>query len=546
MLQSDAQELHPRPSVDRKPASIRREAKKRSRHLPVRKLFKLIPNALTQFKPCLLMSPLSVSQFLDPEQHRFDVVIFDEASQICPWDAVGAIYRGSQLVVAGDSMQLPPTSFFERMVSEDPDNEEEDDSTADFESILDECSSIGLSEMMLRWHYRSRHESLIAFSNHWFYGNKLVTFPSSADEMDDLGVKFEFVKDGVYNRGKSNSNDNPKEAERVADLVFQHFRERPGKTLGVVAFSQAQMTAIEDAIEKRRRQHREFDACFSDDRLEGFFVKNLENVQGDERDVLIFSVGYGRDSLGKMSTNFGPINRQGGERRLNVQVTRARRMVIVVSSIRAEDIDVKDTLPTGALMLHHYLDYAENGISVLDRSVTYSNGEAESPLEADVATAIRSLGYECVHQVGCSSYRIDIGVLDPDKPGRYVLGVECDGAMYHSARSARDRDRLRQSVLEDLGWRIHRIWSPDWVSRRDTELLKLQEAIQAAREVRQSVSTPPAGQLLAEEIHQQGDMSVTYTRQDVPDDYDISLIGGTEPYCMWQVAPQVLVCAGVY
>ena len=303
---------------------------------------------------------------------------------------------------------------------------------------------------MLRWHYRSRHESLIAFSNHWFYGDRLVTFPSAVDEHDTLGVKFEYVEDGIYSPGPRGSRDNKIEAERVADLVFRHFAERPHRRLGVVAFSQTQMTAIEDAVERRLRQQPFFDRFFRDDRLEGFFVKNLENVQGDERDVLIFSVGYGKDAEGKMAMRFGPLNNAGGERRLNVQITRAREMVVVVSSIRADDIDLKSTGATGALMLHHYFDYAEHGPAALRRETSASTGEPDSQFEVEVAAAIREMGYECVAQVGCSSYRIDIGVLDPAKPGRYILGVECDGATYHSAYTARDRDRLRQAVLVNL------------------------------------------------------------------------------------------------
>lgn len=515
---------------------IRREANKKRRHLPIRKLFKAIPNTLFQLKPCLLMSPLSVSQFLGATEHHFDTVIFDEASQICPEDSVGAIYRGDQLIVAGDKKQLPPTRFFQK-TSEDAyvDDDDDDENLEDYESILDECSAIGMPDLMLRWHYRSRHESLIAFSNHWFYDDRLVTFPSAVDEHDTLGVKFDYVENGIYDRG--GARDNKIEAERVAELVFEHFVKRPSKTLGVVAFSQAQMTAIDDAIERRLRQQPLFDRFFRDDRLEGFFVKNLENVQGDERDVLIFSVGYGKDAQGRMATNFGPLNKAGGERRLNVQITRAREMVIVVSSIRADDIDLKSTNATGALMLHHYLDYAEHGPDVLRREASASAGEPDSQFEIDVAAAIREMGYECVPQVGCSSYRIDIGVLDPAKPGRYILGVECDGATYHSAYTARDRDRLRQAVLENLGWRIHRIWSPDWVARRDTELQRLRQAIDAAREritagdlfsdAPQTVSGADAAQ----------PQEVEYVKQDVPDEVDVSDIPGVRHYVACQLPP---------
>jgi len=461
---------------------IRREAKKKRRHMPIRVLFNKTRNMLLHLKPCLMMSPLSVSQFLPPESGMFDLVIFDEASQIRPQDAIGAIYRGKQVIVAGDDKQLPPTTFFETGVtSDDYDTDEwEDEEYADFDSILDECSSIDLPVNMLKWHYRSKHESLISFSNAQFYENKLVTFPSVVRGHEALGVKFVHVPDGVYDRGKGRNN--VREAQVVADLVFDQIARYPKKTVGVVAFSQAQMTAIEDEIEIRRQQHPEFEAHFREDRLEGLFVKNLENVQGDERDVIFFSVGYGPDNEGRLRMNFGPVSRQGGQRRLNVAVTRAREKVVLVSSIKASDMNIQAVSARGTLDLYHYLDYAEKGevALALDRPQGRS-GEYESPLEKSVANAIRSLGYEAVPQVGCSGYRIDLGVIDPAEPGRYILGVECDGATYHSAHTARDRDRLRQQILEGMGWRIYRIWSPDWTRRRQTEMKRLEEAIKAAK-----------------------------------------------------------------
>ncbi|MCL4552295.1 MAG: DUF3320 domain-containing protein, partial [Candidatus Marsarchaeota archaeon] len=511
---------------------VLREGNKKSRLLPIRKLFRSIPNVLFSIKPCLLMSPISVSQFLDPELHKFDIVIFDEASQMCSEDAIGAIYRGKQLIVAGDSKQLPPTRFFKGDMADDYESEEEDeDSSAVFESILDECSSIGMLPLSLRWHYRSRHESLIAFSNHYLYDNRLVTFPSSVDSDDHLGVKFNYVANGVYDRGKGSEHNNRIEAEYVANLVFEQLKSNPKKTLGVVAFSQSQKDAIENALEPLRRRHPEFESHFRRDRLEEVFVKNLETVQGDERDVLIISVGYGRDVNGKMSVNFGPLNKAGGERRLNVLISRAREKVALVSSIKAQDIDVNSTQAQGAILLHRYLDFAENGPAVLQRGLLLSCGEAESPLESDVAGVIRGLGYDCVYQVGCSSYRIDIGVLDPGKPGRYLLGVECDGAMYHSAHTARDRDRLRQEVLENLGWTIHRIWSADWASRRDTEIGKLQAAIIAARD---SLEIPePFSETISHdepELSAELDDSVEYEVREVPEDCDIRSIPGAQKY----------------
>ncbi|MCA1626418.1 MAG: hypothetical protein LC742_00395, partial [Acidobacteria bacterium] len=421
-------------------AVLRREAAKRRRHLPVRELFNALPNLLLKLKPCLLMSPLSVSQFLQTERMRFDLTIFDEASQIFTEDAVGAIYRSAQPVVAGDSKQLPPTDFFRSVEVDEPEMETRDsateatvaDSSADYASVLDECQTIGgMTVQSLRWHYRSRHESLIAFSNNRFYNGDLVTFPAAQDKHPTLGLQFVHLADGVYDRG--GKRHNLREAAKVADLVFEHFRRYPQKSLGVVAFSQAQMTAIEDEIERRRRTHREYKDFFKDDRLEGFFVKNLENVQGDERDVIIFSVGYGRHASGQMTMGFGPLNRAGGERRLNVAITRAREKVILVSSITAADINLSATAASGVLNLHRYLDYAERGAAALSLTHPQGVGEADSPLEIDIAGEIKRLGYDAVTQVGCSGYRVDIGVVDPANPGRFLLGVECDGATYHSA-----------------------------------------------------------------------------------------------------------------
>ena len=462
-------------------AVLKREAGKRRGHLPIRRLFERIPNLLTRLKPCLLMSPLSVSQFLPSAAIKFDLVVFDEASQICTEDAVGSIYRGNQLVVAGDNRQLPPTAFFQQGIAEEYDWDDIDDEEfAIFESILDECKAIGLPEKMLKWHYRSKHESLIAFSNKRFYDDRLVTFPASRFEHETLGIKFRPVPDGIFDRG--GKRNNPREATVVADLVFEQLRRYPNKTLGVVTFNLAQMTTIEDEIELRRRTQPEFERFFKEDRLEGFFVKNLENVQGDERDVIIFSVGFGYDQRGRITMNFGPLNKPGGERRLNVAVTRAREKVILVSSIKASNIDLNATQAAGVLNLYRYLDYAERGAIALELSHPQGIGEYESPLEEDVAIEIRRLGYEVIPQVGCSGYRIDLGVVDPAEPGRFLLGVECDGATYHSAYTARDRDRIRQQVLEAFGWRIHRMWSPDWVNKRDTEIKRLKQAIEDARQ----------------------------------------------------------------
>ena len=315
---------------------LRREALKKRRHMPLRKLFPLISNLLLRIKPCLLMSPLSVSQFLDPNKFIFDLIVFDEASQVRTEDSIGAIYRGKQTVVCGDEMQLPPTSFFEGILSDE--YEETEESLDEYESILHAIAAAGVRPSMLRWHYRSRHESLIAFSNRQFYGDKLVTFPSAIDSSPDLGVKFVYVPNGIYDRG--GKRDNRIEAEKVVNIIISHLTNTPEKSLGVVSFSISQSNTIQDLVDKMLKEHSEFEKFFAEDRFESVFVKNLENVQGDERDVMIFSVGYGRDSEGKLTMHFGPLNREGGERRLNVAITRAREKVVLVSSITAPDFDL--------------------------------------------------------------------------------------------------------------------------------------------------------------------------------------------------------------
>jgi hypothetical protein len=463
-------------ATDSEVNTLLKEAAKKRRLMPIRTLLQKIPHILPRIKPCMLMSPISVSQFLDSEVMKFDLILFDEASQIVPEDAICSIYRGKCVVVAGDNKQLPPTSFFQKSLIDDMDWDEMTDADVEvFDSILDECLGIGLPVKTLRWHYRSRHEDLIAFSNNYFYDGSLVTFPSAEANHRALGVKFFHVPDGIYDRG--GRRDNLKEAEVVADLVFEHFKEYPKKTLGVVTFSIAQMEAVEDAIDRRLDLQPEFEQYFREDRLEGFFVKNLENVQGDERDVMIFSVGYGRDQQGLITMNFGPLNKPGGERRLNVAVTRAREKTILVSSIKSSDMDLEATKAAGVRSLYHYLEYAEKGPDILLSRKPQDNGFT-SPLEKEVAEEIRRMDYQIDTNVGCSDYKIDIGVIDPANPGHYLLGVECDGLTYLSSSSARDRDRLREQVLNNLGWRIHRIWSPTWVARKESEVRKLKEALE--------------------------------------------------------------------
>jgi very-short-patch-repair endonuclease len=452
---------------------LRKEIGKKTRHIPVRQLLSRIPKLLPKLKPCVLMSPLSVAQYLEVSHESFDVVIFDEASQIPVWDAIGAIARGKQLIVVGDPKQLPPTNFFSSS------GDDEDDLTPeehkDLESILDELMTNGLRHKRLQWHYRSRHEGLITFSNRQYYDNELLTFPSP--EAGHGGVRFKHLPEARYDKGKSRTNRG--EAVALVDDLVARLRKTDGprRSFGVVTFSQAQQKLVEDLLDQKRREYPEIELHFGDEPpVEGepVFVKNLESVQGDERDVILFSICYGPDESGKVSMNFGPLNRDGGERRLNVAVTRAKHEVLVYSGLRADQIDLTRTRAKGVRDLKYFLDYADRGPKALAAATTSSGeAEADSEFEKMVADRIRKAGYDVHHQVGCSGYRIDLAVVDPTVPGRYLLGIECDGATYHRAATARDRDKLRQMILKGLGWKLHRIWSTDWWHDADTEMEKL-------------------------------------------------------------------------
>ena len=471
---------HKRPSTNylaqgSETSILKRENEKKRRQKSIRKLLSEISGLVKLIKPCFLMSPLSVSTFLDSDTIHFDVIVFDEASQIFPQDAVGSIYRGNQLIVVGDSKQMPPSNFFNSVINDDyenPDDEEYDDIN-DFDSILELCAST-MPEQRLQWHYRSRYEQLIAYSNNNFYGGSLITFPSSEKDRNGIGVDYYHVS-GIFDR---KSHTNVAEAQYIVELVYKNIEEYPNRSLGVVAFSVAQQDLIERLLYAKRQEKPEYEYFFKDDVKEPFFIKNLETVQGDERDTIIFSIAYGFDNQGHFYHNFGPINHIGGERRLNVAVTRAKINVQVVASIHYNDIDLTKTSADGSRLLREYLDFAENGEVALKRSVNV-NGEDQfdSDFEMDVCDFIRSKGYTVDTQVGCSGYRIDLAVRRPDSSD-YSLAIECDGATYHSSKNARDRDRLRQQILENMGWHFYRIWSTDWFRNTVAEQHTLIEAIE--------------------------------------------------------------------
>lgn len=456
---------------------------------PIRQLFAQVGDVVQALKPCLMMSPISVAQYLEAGGMQFDVVIFDEASQVEPADALGAVARGKQLILVGDEKQLPPTNFFNQISQAEEPSESSDDSidTRDLESVLAQ-GMVVLRRTTLRWHYRSQHSSLIEFSNNEFYSNELRVFPSPQVETGQIGLSFRHVTDGVYLRGKGQYN--PLEAQAVADAVIEHARANPQKSLGVGAFSVAQQVAIQDAIEQLRSGggDSQLERFFGRETNEPFFVKNLETIQGDERDTIFLSVGYGPDQNGKVGMNFGPVNKDGGWRRLNVLVTRAREQCIVFSSLTSDQLGLKPDTPRGVKALKEYLHFAQHGALP---AVGGNTGDHDSPFEKDVAEALRSRGWVVDSQIGTAGFSIDLAVVDPKAAGRYLLGIECDGATYHSAATARDRDRLRQAVLERLGWTLHRIWSTEWFERRDSTLKVLLERLDELNK-RQEASTPTA------------------------------------------------------
>ena len=496
--------------------------------MAIRKLLENLPEAFGKLAPCVLMSPLSVAQYLPAGRAAFDVVIFDEASQITTWDAIGAIARGRQTIVVGDPKQLPPTNFFGRAEDEDEDLPEIE---RDMPSILDEVAAAGVPERRLDWHYRSRDEALIAFSNRFYYDGRLVTFP--APTTGSGALRFHNI-DGVYARGHG-GRTNQREAQAIAEMVQQRLStwvrlpEEDRLTLGVITFNSEQQSLILDLLDNMRRGRSDLEWFFSDDREEPVIVKNLENIQGDERDVMLFSVTFGPDVAGKLTMNFGPINNSGGEKRLNVAVTRARRELHVFSSIVADQIDLGRTRAEGVRDLKAFLDYAERGSIALPARDEGSLGPAESVFEDAVAEAFGSKGWEVRTQVGVSGFRIDLGVVHPDRAGSYLCGIECDGARYHSSATARDRDKVRQAVLEGLGWTIIRIWSTDWfrnadavverVQRRLEELLRSDREARAAEEaIGQSApdavdvedGVTPVDELKpAEAVEQRGDTQTT-------------------------------------
>lgn len=466
---------------------LRHEIQKKTRHKPIRQLMQDAPDVLRTLAPCLMMSPLSVAQYLPPNQKLFDVVIFDEASQITVWDAVGAVARGKQVIVAGDPKQMPPTNFFARAEDE---SISDGDFEADLESILDEMLGASIPKLTLNLHYRSRRESLIAFSNLKYYDNSLITFP--APVVSDGGVKLT-VPDGFYARGGARHNEG--EAKAIVTEILRRLRHPDSQvsklSIGVVTFNSQQESLIENLLDEARSNDPGIEWAFSRESvLEPVFVKNLETVQGDERDVILFSITFGPDKSGHVTMNFGPLNRTGGERRLNVAMTRARSEMIVFSTLRPEQIDLSRSQARAITDLKHFLEYAKVGPSILGSFDAGSKGDFESPFEEAVARELRGKGWTIHSQIGVSAYRIDLGVIHPKKPGVFLAGIECDGPMYYSSAYARERDIIRELVLKNLGWTLHRVWSTDWWTNKSKSVNLLHQALtlQLANEEPASIS----------------------------------------------------------
>jgi superfamily I DNA and/or RNA helicase len=441
--------------------------------LKIRQIIERAHGELLRLKPCFLMSPLSVAQYLPPSI-TFDIVVIDEASQLKVERALGTIARGAQVVIVGDSNQLPPSDYFQAKHRGDDHGNQDDSSSDESESILELASILYYPPRILTWHYRSKHQDLISFSNEKFYNNRLIVFPSPFLPDQERGVEFVHVQDGYYE-----DRQNEVEAKRIIADVIAHLHDYPDTSLGVVAMNRHQKELIDDLLEEALKSHnlakRSFDQW--EEKREDVFVKSLENVQGDERDVIFISLNIGKDKDGDLPlSRLGFLNRRSsGHRRLNVLISRARKRTVIYSSILPEDLKVSANNSRGAILLREYLDYARK---VSDKSQDQRQQQGSTDFQNVICDALKNKGYETIPKVGVENYWIDVAVVHPNQKDQYILGIECDGALYYSSRSARDRDHLRQHALEQLGWNLHRIWSVDWVRNSDWEINRIVQRIE--------------------------------------------------------------------
>ncbi|MBR3837661.1 MAG: DUF4011 domain-containing protein [Clostridia bacterium] len=469
---------------------LQKMIKSNGRGTSIRNLFLQLPNLLPRLCPCMLMSPISAAQYLDPKRMPFDIVVFDEASQLPTCKAVGVLARGENAVIVGDPKQMPPTSFF-ALNTVDEDNLE----VEDLESILDDCLALQIPQTHLLWHYRSRHESLISFSNNQFYENKLLTFPSANDRESKVSL---IHVDGVFRRGKNRQN--LREAEAVVEELRRRSRDDTlsHQSIGVITFNIPQQLLIDDLVSEACKEDPELEKWVYDGE-EPLFIKNLENVQGDERDVILFSVGYGPDENGKVYMNFGPLNRDGGWRRLNVAVSRARNEMVVFSSLLPEQINLSQTSAEGVVALRAFLAYADGKELSVDENTGKFLKNTKDGVARRIAAILKENGYETQLQVGHSEYRVDVGVVDPDQPEEYILGILLDGPGYQSSKTTRDREIAQINVLQQLGWNVMRVWTMDWWDNRNKEiggileeLRRLQEEKKAKKEETPAEPEAPA------------------------------------------------------
>jgi len=499
---------------------IEREHEKKRKLKPIRTLMSEIPDFISRIKPCFLMSPLSVSTYIDSST-RFDVTIFDEASQVFPEDALVAIYRSKQLIVVGDSKQMPPTNFFNTLDALESEEYTDDSSdVSGFESILDLSTTVYPKKSLL-YHYRSKNESLITFSNKNFYDYNLISFPSTTENKMDSGVDFDYCEDGVFDH-KTKTNMN--EALRVVDLVYEHFKKYPNRSLGVVTFNINQQNLIENIIQKRRIKDSSMEEYFNENRKEPFFVKNIETVQGDERDTIIFGITYSKDNKGQFNMRFGPLNLIGGERRLNVAITRAKINFKVVSSIHSYDIDVRRVTNVGPKLLHDYLEYAENGRDLNNVKESNSNEHIEEVFENDVLSFIRENGFDCDRNIGSSKFKINIGVKCP-LSNEYFLAIECDSKDYKESKSTRDRDRLRENILESNNWKYYRIWSIDWYKNNKKEKERLLKTIDDYLNKKEDEKND--NESFSEEVSkliEETVSEISYEKTELFDEYNLNLL----------------------
>ena len=512
---------------------LQRNIRSGGRGTSIRKLFDSIPSLLTRLTPCMLMSPMSVAQYIDAGNFKFDLVIFDEASQVPTSEAVGAIARGRQTIVVGDPKQMPPTSFFSTS-NIDEDNLDKED----MESILDDCLALSMPSRHLLWHYRSKHESLIAFSNTQYYDNTLLTFPSP----DDIRSKVTYCPvEGFYDKGKSRQNRAEAEAI-IQEILARLTHPRLSRlSMGIVTFSSVQQSLIEDLLNEAFSKHPELEKI-AQESAEPIFVKNLENVQGDERDVILFSVGYGPDEAGKVSLNFGPLNRNGGWRRLNVAVSRARYEMKIFSTLKADQIDLARTSAEGVAGLKAFLEYAEKGKSAMAINSRNTIVKEKSLVDL-IANQIREQGYDVHTNIGCSGYRIDIGIVHPERKSEYILGVLCDGANYREAKTVRDREIIQQDVLRLLGWNIHRVWTMDWLENAAEVLSGIIRAIKEAPDKTVEEPALPSVTASLEPHEKEGEeLPVASPAQEKPNSYRMDYTPSPLTFCGMNSEEFLLPC----